>query len=166
MLNNIPIYWSLCSFLNTDIALVWFKIGASLHPTGVFQDFLEISMFNGPISIIHLLKTGAHCWEADVTGAKLRNIFLLFKTTWIRIWSLWLKCRKEHMHRLVYSVFVSKYFKNSLTNSETVTISFLFHPIRGLYFSQAWPNKYFWFPSNFWNALNLYIPIHWDFFFI
>ena len=24
-----------------------------------------------------LLKTGAHCWEADDNGAKLRNLFLI-----------------------------------------------------------------------------------------
>ena len=47
-------------------------------------------------------KTGALCWEADANSAKLRNIFLIFKTPWIRIWSLWLKCRKEHVHWLVY----------------------------------------------------------------
>ena len=33
-------------------------------------------------------------------GVKLRNLFLNFKTPRIRIWSLWLKCRKEHVHRL------------------------------------------------------------------
>ena len=33
----------------------------------------EISMHKSPISIILLLKAGAHCWEADVNGAKLRN---------------------------------------------------------------------------------------------
>ena len=31
-------------------------------------------------SIFFLLKTGAHCWEADGNGAKLRNLFLIFKT--------------------------------------------------------------------------------------
>ena len=54
------------------------------------------------ISIILLLKAGGHCWEADINSAKLRNLSLNFKTPWIRIWSLWLKCRKEHVHRLVY----------------------------------------------------------------
>ena len=37
-------------------------------------------MTKRPISIILSLKTGAHCWEADGNGAKLRNLFLIFKT--------------------------------------------------------------------------------------
>ena len=41
---------------------------------------LNISMNKRPISIIFLLKTGALCWEADGKSAKLRNIFLIFKT--------------------------------------------------------------------------------------
>ena len=40
----------------------------------------DISMNKSPNSIIFLLKTGAHCWEADGNGAKLRNLFLIFKT--------------------------------------------------------------------------------------
>ena len=35
-----------------------------------------------------LHKTGALCWEADVNSRKLRNLFLIFKTPRIRIWSL------------------------------------------------------------------------------
>ena len=44
-----------------------------------------------PISIIFVLKTGALCWEADDNGAKLRNLFLIFKTPRIKIWSLVIK---------------------------------------------------------------------------
>ena len=44
----------------------------------------EILMHKSPISIILLLKAGAHCWEADVNGAKLRNLFLIFKNPRIR----------------------------------------------------------------------------------
>ena len=40
----------------------------------------DISMNKSPILLIFLLKTGAHCWEADGNGAKLRNLFLIFKT--------------------------------------------------------------------------------------
>ena len=40
----------------------------------------DISMNNRPNSIILLHKTGAHCWEADDNGAKLRDVFLIFKT--------------------------------------------------------------------------------------
>ena len=32
----------------------------------------DISMNKSPNSIIFLLKTAAHCWEADGNGAKLR----------------------------------------------------------------------------------------------
>ena len=49
-------------------------------------------------------KTGTLCWEAVPNGAKLRNIFLIFKTTQIRIQSLRIKCRTELAHRLVYIV--------------------------------------------------------------
>ena len=61
----------------------------------------EILMHKSPISIILSLK-------ADVNGAKLRNLCLNFKAPWIRIWSLWLKCHKEHMDWLVYYVGVKK----------------------------------------------------------
>ena len=37
-------------------------------------------MNKNPISMIFLLKAGANCWEADGNGAKLRNLFLIFKT--------------------------------------------------------------------------------------
>ena len=40
------------------------------------------------ISIIPLIKAGAHCWEADVDGAKLRNPCPNIKTPRTRIWSL------------------------------------------------------------------------------
>ena len=36
--------------------------------------FMDISMNERPISIIFPLKAGALCWEADVNGAKLRNV--------------------------------------------------------------------------------------------
>ena len=39
----------------------------------------EISMHKSSISIIPSLKAGTHCWEADVKGAKLRNLSLIFK---------------------------------------------------------------------------------------
>ena len=61
----------------------------------------EISMHKSPILNIPSLKAGHHCWEADVNSAKLRNLFLIFMTPRIRIWSLWLKCCTEHMHWLV-----------------------------------------------------------------
>ena len=35
----------------------------------------EIFMHKSPILITPWLKAGAHCWEADVNGAKLRNPF-------------------------------------------------------------------------------------------
>ena len=60
----------------------------------------EISMHKRPISIFFSLKAGAHCWEADIISAKLRNLILILKTPRIRIWSLLLKCNKEHVHRL------------------------------------------------------------------
>ena len=47
-------------------------------------------------------KTGTLCWEADSNSAKWRNLFLIFKTPQIRIRSLWLKCRTEPVHRLVF----------------------------------------------------------------
>ena len=40
----------------------------------------EISMHKSQIPIIPLLKAGAHCWEVDVNGAKLRNLSLILKT--------------------------------------------------------------------------------------
>ena len=40
----------------------------------------DISMNKSSISKILSLKTGAYCWEADVNNAKLRNLFLIFKT--------------------------------------------------------------------------------------
>ena len=45
----------------------------------------EILMNKSPILIILSLKAGTHCWEADVNGAKLRNLFWIFKTPRIRI---------------------------------------------------------------------------------
>ena len=38
------------------------------------------SMHKSPILIIPSLKAGAHCWEADVETAKLRNPSPNFKT--------------------------------------------------------------------------------------
>ena len=46
--------------------------------------------------------TSTLCWEADANCAKLRNLFLIFKTPQIWIWSLWLKCCTEPAHQLVY----------------------------------------------------------------
>ena len=40
----------------------------------------EILMHKRPILIIPLLKAGAHCWEAQVNSAKLRNPSPNFKT--------------------------------------------------------------------------------------
>ena len=40
----------------------------------------EIPMHKSPILIIPSLKAGAHCWEADVESAKLRNPSPNFKT--------------------------------------------------------------------------------------
>ena len=41
----------------------------------------DISMNKRPNSLIFLHKTGALCWEADGNSEKLRNLFLIFKTT-------------------------------------------------------------------------------------
>ena len=39
----------------------------------------EIPMRKSQISIIPSLKAGAHCWEADVNRAKLRNLSLILR---------------------------------------------------------------------------------------
>ena len=66
-------------------------------------------MHMSPNLIIPSLKAGAHCREAHVRSAKLRNPSQNFKTPWTRNWSLWLKCRKEHVNRLVN--ILSGYFQ-------------------------------------------------------
>ena len=49
----------------------------------LFKEYVhgqEILMNKRPISIILSLNAGALCWEADGNGAKLSNLFLIFKT--------------------------------------------------------------------------------------
>ena len=56
----------------------WMRLKKQLLKKYVYGQ--DISMNKSQISIFFLLKTGAHCWETDDNGAKLKNLFLIFKT--------------------------------------------------------------------------------------
>ena len=119
-------------------------------------------MNNSQISFIPLLKTGVHCWEADVDTAKLRNPSPNFKTPQTRIWSLWLKFAKSMWIDLSicawgnYILICLKFFKfrkmrweNLLRNVNLIWLK----KWRNLNHQKMWLETCSWAFLKIWNTL-------------